>query len=490
MRVKCTAWRSDALRSASMLVVWRQKGNRAVKLLATAVPALLAVFLAAGAGAAIRPIVLPGQSWDAACEAAAPGDVIPLAAGSHPAQSVSCRKSAPGVTFLPADGATVIVGHSGAVSNCLNLGGSTWVTVDNVRTSAYTRGGKPGQCGVALGRGSAHHLTLRDVDAGHIFVAGDDLQILGGDYGPTVDQPTLLTATTCGATDGSCMPQRVLIDGAAFHDYRRYDRHMECIAFYGGDDVTIRNSRFFNCAVFSIFVSGGSQLHFDRLTFENNLYERGSEAMSAHVKFSDHGATYKGVVMRNERFVGDDLLVASRSSSDYRFQAITGPINVLGACSSCRLGTYQAGSTVVTIEGATAPATECSDGINNDPEEDFLIDLADPGCASPSDDSELGNPPPPPPVNSPPVACFTRTPNPSSAGQSVTFDASCSSDSDGDALTYTWDISPGGDGIYERSGLTTSYAYASTGTKKARLRVDDGHGHVVGTEQTFVVGSG
>src|SRR5688572_14860664 len=193
MRVRSTPWRSNALRCASMLDHHRHgvrgiaqavcvpiEGHRAMKLLAAAVPSLLALFLAAGAGAAIRPTVAPGQSWDAACEAAAPGDVIPLAAGSHPPQYVSCRKAAPVVTFRPVQGATVTVGASGRTDNCLSLGGSTHVTVEGVRTTTYTLSGKPGQCGVSLGRGDTHHVTLRNVDAGHIFVAANDVQILGG----------------------------------------------------------------------------------------------------------------------------------------------------------------------------------------------------------------------------------------------------------------------------------------------------------------------
>jgi hypothetical protein len=41
--------------------------------------------------------------------------------------------------------------------------------------------------------------------------------------------------------------------------------------------------------------------------------------------------------------------------------------------------------------------SQCSDGKNNDTGEDFLVDMADPGCSSPEDDSESPNPETPPP---------------------------------------------------------------------------------------------
>ena len=49
--------------------------------------------------------VLPGQSWDSACNAANPGDVILVAPGNHGSQTLSCNKAAPGVFFRPTAGA-------------------------------------------------------------------------------------------------------------------------------------------------------------------------------------------------------------------------------------------------------------------------------------------------------------------------------------------------------------------------------------------------
>jgi beta-glucanase (GH16 family) len=53
---------------------------------------------------------------------------------------------------------------------------------------------------------------------------------------------------------------------------------------------------------------------------------------------------------------------------------------------------------VATIQNGTSPP-RCSNGLNDDPNEDALTDYpSDPGCSSTTDDSELSNPPPEEPV--------------------------------------------------------------------------------------------
>ena len=54
------------------------------------------------------------------------------------------------------------------------------------------------------------------------------------------------------------------------------------------------------------------------------------------------------------------------------------------------------------------PPTQCADGLDND--SDGKIDLADPGCASASDDNEADDPPPPPP-NALPTVVLTSPAN-------------------------------------------------------------------------------
>src|SRR5688572_4520351 len=87
----------------------------------------LALALGLPSAQAAQVVLQPGQSIDAACDAAAPGDTIQLAAGSWPSQSLSCFKAAPGVVIMPAPGANAELAR-------LSITGSH-LTVRGVRTS-------------------------------------------------------------------------------------------------------------------------------------------------------------------------------------------------------------------------------------------------------------------------------------------------------------------------------------------------------------------
>jgi PKD repeat protein/glucose/arabinose dehydrogenase len=74
--------------------------------------------------------------------------------------------------------------------------------------------------------------------------------------------------------------------------------------------------------------------------------------------------------------------------------------------------------------------------------------------------------------NQPPVAVVTATPTTGAPPLTVSFDGSTSSDPDGGALTYAWDLN--GDGAYDDStAIKPSYTYTSVGTYTASLRVTD-----------------
>jgi glucose/arabinose dehydrogenase/PKD repeat protein len=77
--------------------------------------------------------------------------------------------------------------------------------------------------------------------------------------------------------------------------------------------------------------------------------------------------------------------------------------------------------------------------------------------------------------NQPPIAVANANPTNGAAPLTVAFDGTASSDADGDALTYAWDLD--GDGAFDdASAATTSFTYTQPGTYVARLQVTDPSG--------------
>jgi glucose/arabinose dehydrogenase len=77
--------------------------------------------------------------------------------------------------------------------------------------------------------------------------------------------------------------------------------------------------------------------------------------------------------------------------------------------------------------------------------------------------------------NQPPIAAADANPTSGPAPLTVAFDGSASSDPDGDALTYAWDLD--GDGAFDDAAAATAgFTYTQPGTYTATLRVTDPSG--------------
>jgi PKD repeat protein len=90
-------------------------------------------------------------------------------------------------------------------------------------------------------------------------------------------------------------------------------------------------------------------------------------------------------------------------------------------------------------------------------------------------------------TNKRPVASFSAA-STAKAGESVSFDASASSDAEGAIAKYEWDLD--GDGTYETDSGTTptvSHTYASNGNVQVGLRVTDGSGSTATTSHGLTV---
>ncbi len=79
-----------------------------------------------------------------------------------------------------------------------------------------------------------------------------------------------------------------------------------------------------------------------------------------------------------------------------------------------------------------------------------------------------------PPQNRAPTACFTVSPTNPVINQPVTFDASCSTDSDGRIVRYEWDFDS--DGRFDAQGVRVVFTFTQARTYTVLLRVTDDQG--------------
>ena len=86
----------------------------------------------------------------------------------------------------------------------------------------------------------------------------------------------------------------------------------------------------------------------------------------------------------------------------------------------------------------------------------------------------------------PPSPSFTVSPNPVSAGQAVSFNATQSSDVDGNLVGFSWNFGDGTTG----SGATPSHTYTKPGTFTATLTVSDDAGASAATTRSVTVLAG
>jgi hypothetical protein len=207
----------------------------------------------------------PCQSFDRAYHVARPGQVVAVLAGSYPTQTITAdaTKHAPAVVFAPRTAGSVRVKNVTVLGSYIDLDGLTiagiWYV--GVNSSSTAQAAQP------------HDVVLRDVKASNFFITGaSDVSVLGGKIGPTVDN----AAQIKGCYQCRYAPQNITIDGVTFRDFSRKTggKHMECLHVYPAQGLTIRNSRFFNCAIIDLFLENyGAGGDLRDITIENNVFD-------------------------------------------------------------------------------------------------------------------------------------------------------------------------------------------------------------------------
>jgi hypothetical protein len=258
---------------------------------------------------------LPCRSLDRGYHAVADGGTVELAGGYYGCDDVTADDSKRAdVIFRSAAGET-------AWTTCELSITASHLTFENMKLAG-------------IRSNSAQYVTLRNVDvtcldeepfalwagtcsAGvFLFAPAGHFQMLGGSVGPTWDD------TYDGApgqsqiginlAGGSAISTDLLFDGVRFHDNRRIDdaQHTSCLMVGGGDGVTIRNSRFDDCAVFDLFFTWWSFVSpqyppATNILLENNLFSRavggcaGCTAGWVGVEFADYQPVWENVTIRN-----------------------------------------------------------------------------------------------------------------------------------------------------------------------------------------------
>ena len=256
--------------------------------------------------------VAPCRSFSYAYRQSAAGDVVEVAGGSYPAQTVP--------PVAGRSGAPVDFRATGAVSLAdLDISGDH-VVVQGISTPVIDVDDGDGVRDVTVIGARASRLWIQNAHG---------LHVIGGSYGDNKDTPTVQIA-------GEPASSNLTFDSVDFHDAVATNSsvHMECIWAGGVQGMTVRNSIFRNCAYFDIFFTRLNGPDPRDVLLENNVFEAPKQWNGQDAPYAVNVANWlskaENFVFRNNSF-GADVTVQP-PASNFRFVGNVGPI------ASCKSG--------------------------------------------------------------------------------------------------------------------------------------------------------
>jgi hypothetical protein len=292
----------------------------------------------------------PCQTFNHVYHIASPGQVVAVADGTYPTQSLSTKPAVangPAIVFRGSTSAGV------TINGQLRFYGNThWVEFDNMTVNAGSD-----TSGLYL---NAQSDTVRDsnitfrniVDLGGLDINSDDnISWIGGSMGPVLNwDPEIKEGYKL-----THQPTNILFDGVVFHDCRRNDgvSHVECLHVMNVNGLTIRNSVFYNSEAFDLLFSRYGSGEPINVTLENNWFGAENGYYAVYIGNLDGGvarfnSSFAGwfVEPTNDVSAGGDVrsltmdsnVFPSLSSSLCTQPGTTWSYNVVGSGSACANG--------------------------------------------------------------------------------------------------------------------------------------------------------
>jgi hypothetical protein len=211
--------------------------------------------------------VSSASALTSAVSAAAGGDKICVSAGSYAAMTWTGGGSRTNRAIVqPVAGATV------------NFTGQLTIRSSHVEVKDISLAGQ-----TYFIDGPVQDVKMTNITAKNFEIwsesggGAQDITIQGGSLGPNHNYPDNRIASN-GTTN---VNRNIVIDGVDIHDQTRSDPndHFECLQVWSADGLTVRNSKFTNCSVFSIFIqrldpSAGTQPPTPtNILIENNFFD-------------------------------------------------------------------------------------------------------------------------------------------------------------------------------------------------------------------------
>jgi hypothetical protein len=230
-----------------------------------------------------------------AYEKASPGDLVQMLSGSYPSQTLqgSSKAGSAHVIFAPAPSASVtLTGTIYVFASHVTIEG---IAVQDVVTGNYDQ---------TPGRPNPTDVSLLDLTGRNFEIdSATDVTVEGGSWGP---------ASACGGPYGggnnsirqtipAVTPENITINNTIIHDVQSYDLiecHIEGLAIFAGNHVTVSNSKFYGNSIYDVFMQANSGGKPDNITISGNW-------MAAAV--DDSGANGRAVGASNGVALGSEI---------------------------------------------------------------------------------------------------------------------------------------------------------------------------------------